>query len=154
MEDFSELIISLIVAAVIFLINSMGSKKKQQANNQEDKEHLHDSGKEKELHTENLTWDDVFKELRKEKVQAKPFIAEKEDDYIPRASQPAQPQPKPQPTKPIFSPEAEGMPAIKQPTEPIALEEITDLDETIFDPDEVDWRQAVVASEILNRKYT
>ncbi len=154
MEDFSELIISLIVAAVIFLINSMGSKKKKQAKNQTATQQFSDFKEGSKPNTENLTWSDIFQELSLDKTPITQSVTNEEDDYIPRVTYPASEPPQSQFVKSTPSPNDEGMPAIQRPIEPIAMEEIADLNEPIFDPEEIDWRQTVMASEILKRKYT
>ncbi len=168
---------------MIFVINSWGSKKKQQAKNQNTTSSPSsiEGEEEAEFDAMDLTWDEVFDSLRKQKEQAtktwegsfkelrknneqatKP-PAREEDDYIPRSTRAQQPiaQPvaqikreEPRPITLSSTLRAEGGTPIKHPPiEPIESGEIGDLDET-FNLDEIDWRQTVVASEILNRRYT
>ncbi len=155
MEDLSELIVSLIIAGVIFVINGMSSKKKKLPKNQNNAPLPSDMGENEETDkVEELTWEDIFKELRKSKERSAQTVSPDEDDYIPRASQPLAPKPQ-ESRRPVYQPlHPEGGTPIPHPITPIEAEEISDVTENAFDPEGIDWQQTVVASEILNRKYT
>ena len=143
--DFSEIIVTIIISLVIIAINALGSKKKQEVKNQQGE-------------TRTLTIDDIFKELRKAKEEA-----EQEDDYIPKAKKKPQTQilerPAEKTPEPIIlstMPEKEGVAVFTHTVPPITSLQHTDYDtagENPIDVKDIDWRKAVIASEILNRKY-
>ncbi len=165
MTDLSELIISLIIAAAIYAINSLGSKKKQKAKNQHIPEDFDpdEDIEEIEKDVREISLDDLFQELRREAAERKKTFAKEEGDYIPRASRSPEPpvQPRPKPIAPkaaavvskpvaMMTPESEGM----RVTSPVSdMPEVPEINEAPFDIEDVDWRQVVIASEILNRKY-
>lgn len=75
------------------------------------------------------------------------------------AEQPAAATPHPQPATPILTPEEEGTPALARPqtsarpvTQTVPVQESEAETESI-DISDIDWRKAVIAAEILNRKY-
>ena len=161
--DFSEIIVTIIISLVIIAINALGSKKKQEVKNQQGERPLqdtesHETTDEPWGETRTLTIDDIFKELRKAKEEA-----EQEDDYIPKAKKKPQTQilerpaeKTPEPIIPSTMPEKEGVAVFTHTVPPITSLQHTDYDtagENPIDVKDVDWRKAVIASEILNRKY-
>lgn len=75
------------------------------------------------------------------------------------AEQPAAATPHPQPATPILTPEEEGKSALARPqtsarpvTQTVPVQESEAETESI-DISDIDWRKAVIAAEILNRKY-
>ena len=144
------------------IINALGSKKKQEVKNQQGERPLqdtesHETTDEPWGETRTLTIDDIFKELRKAKEEA-----EQEDDYIPKAKKKPQTQilerpaeKTPEPIIPSTMPEKEGVAVFTHTVPPITSLH-TDYDtagENPIDVKDIDWRKAVIASEILNRKY-
>ena len=89
--------------------------------------------------------------------------AEQEDDYIPKAKKKPQTQilerpaeKTPEPIIPSTMPEKEGVAVFTHTVPPITSLQHTDYDtagENPIDVKDIDWRKAVIASEILNRKY-
>ena len=172
--DFSEIIVTIIISLVIIAINALGSKKKQEVKNQQGERPLqdtesHETTDEPWGETRTLTIDDIFKELRKAKEEA-----EQEDDYIPKAKKKPQTQilerpaektlpgwlardiVSPEPIIPSTMPEKEGVAVFTHTVPPITSLQHTDYDtagENPIDVKDIDWRKAVIASEILNRKY-
>lgn len=66
----------------------------------------------------------------------------------------ARPQQQPQPAAHAPTPEEEGTPAFaRTEVQPQPLPTYENNDSDTFDVSEIDWRKAVIASEILNRKY-
>ena len=154
--DFSEIIVTIIISLVIIAINALGSKKKQEVKNQQGERPLqdtesHETTDEPWGETRTLTIDDIFKEE-----------AEQEDDYIPKAKKKPQTQilerpaeKTPEPIIPSTMPEKEGVAVFTHTVPPITSLH-TDYDtagENPIDVKDIDWRKAVIASEILNRKY-
>ena len=161
--DFSEIIVTIIISLVIIAINALGSKKKQEVKNQQGERPLqdtesHETTDEPWGETRTLTIDDIFKELRKAKEEA-----EQEDDYIPKAKKKPQTQileipaeKTPEPIIPSTMPEKEGVAVFTQTEPPKTTLQHPDYDtagENPIDVKDIDWRKAVIASEILNRKY-
>lgn len=75
------------------------------------------------------------------------------------AEQPAATVPKPEPAATILTPEEEGKSALARPqtsarpvTQTVPVQESEAETESI-DISDIDWRKAVIAAEILNRKY-
>lgn len=172
--DFSEIIIAIIVGLVILAINSSGSKKKQATKNQSGRPHNHvpEPREYTRQKTEESIWDipqplsldDIFAELRKAKEETE----RANEDYIPRSPQkkkpvvprkpvkerrePAIPEPLPQNiTTPASTQAVAETP--RPATQPLKYEETTDEQHASIDIQDVDWRKAVIVSEILNRKY-
>lgn len=127
-----------------------------------------------------LTLDEIFRELRKAREEADRQEPE-EEEYIPRAPKRSHrpganaPQPQPQSEWKLDTP-SETTPAAKSHATPVvpsspetegssvftgtpafAASRPVPTDSTIDAPvinvGEIDWRKAVIASEILNRKY-
>lgn len=127
-----------------------------------------------------LTLDEIFRELRKAREEAERQEPE-EEEYIPRAPKRSHrpganaPQPQPQSEWKLDTP-SETTPAAKSHATPVvpsspetegssvftgtpafAASRPVPTDSTIDAPvinvGEIDWRKAVIASEILNRKY-
>ncbi len=169
--DFSEIIIAIIIGLVILAINASGAKKKQTTKNQSRTPHnrIPESREFTPQEAEESTWneprpltiDDIFKELRRAKEEAE----QEEDDYIPKAprkeksanpekpaekkNEPVKPTPVLEIIPPAFAQATAGMP---QPaTQPLKYN--NEPDENVIDIQDIDWRKAVIVSEILNRKY-
>lgn len=127
-----------------------------------------------------LTLDEIFRELRKAREEAERQEPE-EEEYIPRAPKRSHrpganaPQPQPQPEWKLDTP-SETTPAAKSHATPVvpsspetegssvftgtpafaASRPVTTdstIDAPVINVGEIDWRKAVIASEILNRKY-
>ena len=151
--DFSEIIVTIIISLVIIAINALGSKKKQEVKNQQGERPLqdtesHETTDEPWGETRTLTIDDIFKELRKAKEEAK----KKPQTQI--LERPAEKTP--EPIIPPTMPEKEGVAVFTHTVPPITSLQHTDYDtagENPIDVKDIDWRKAVIASEILNRKY-
>ena len=149
--DFSEIIVTIIISLVIIAINALGSKKKQEVKNQQGERPLQDT----ESHE---TTDEPWGETRTLTIDA-----EQEDDYIPKAKKKPQTQilerpaeKTPEPIIPSTMPEKEGVAVFTHTVPPITSLQHTDYDtagENPIDVKDIDWRKAVIASEILNRKY-
>ena len=149
--DFSEIIVTIIISLVIIAINALGSKKKQEVKNQQGERPLQDT----ESHE---TTDEPWGETRTLTIEA-----EQEDDYIPKAKKKPQTQilerpaeKTPEPIIPSTMPEKEGVAVFTHTVPPITSLQHTDYDtagENPIDVKDIDWRKAVIASEILNRKY-
>ena len=126
-----------------------------------------------------LTLDEIFRELRKAREEAERQEPE-EEEYIPRAPKRSHrpganaPQPQPQPEWKLDTP-SETTPAAKSHATPVvpsrpetegssvftgtpafaASRPVTTdstIDAPVINVGEIDWRKAVIASEILNRK--
>lgn len=75
------------------------------------------------------------------------------------AEQPAAATPHPQPATPVLTPEEEGTPALARPQTPArpatqaAPVHEPETETSSIDVSDIDWRKAVIAAEILNRKY-
>lgn len=73
--------------------------------------------------------------------------------------QPAAAAPQPQPAAPVLTPEEEGTPALARPQTPARPATQTapvhepEPETSSIDISDIDWRKAVIAAEILNRKY-
>ena len=144
--DFSEIIVTIIISLVIIAINALGSKKKQEVKNQQGERPLQDTAK-------------LIKDLEAKAKEE----AEQEDDYIPKAKKKPQTQilerpaeKTPEPIIPPTMPEKEGVAVFTHTVPPITSLQHTDYDtagENPIDVKDIDWRKAVIASEILNRKY-
>lgn len=127
-----------------------------------------------------LTLDEIFRELRKAREEAERQEPE-EEEYIPRAPKRSHrpganaPQPQPQSEWKLDTP-SETTPAAKSHATPVvpsspetegssvftgtpafaASRPVTTdstIDAPVINVGEIDWRKAVIASEILNRKY-
>ncbi len=169
--DFSEIIIAIIIGLVILAINASGAKKKQTTKNQSRAPHnrIPESREFTPQETEESTWneprpltiDDIFKELRRAKEEA----GQEEDDYIPQSPRKKNPviseTPKGERHEPIKTAAAANAiitPVFAQ-TAVEATQSIQTLkynnepDENVIDIQDIDWRKAIIASEILNRKY-
>lgn len=75
------------------------------------------------------------------------------------AEQPTAAAPQPQPAAPILTPAEEGTPALARPQTPTppatqaAPVHEPETETSSIDVSDIDWRKAVIAAEILNRKY-
>ena len=176
--DFSEIIVAIIIWVIIFTINLTGSKKQQSSKNQPKRKPIQNRvpntqplPEEPWDESRTLTLDDIFQELRKAREEAEASQPQVDDDYIPKApkpvpvdepvkrpkapairreSEPAVAFTAPQVENPLVTPR-ETIPSAKPVTAPSTGYEIAE--EPIMNIQEIDWRKAVIASEILNRKY-
>lgn len=127
-----------------------------------------------------LTLDEIFRELRKAREEAERQEPE-EEEYIPRAPKRSHrpganaPQPQPQSEWKLDTP-SETTPAAKSHATPVVpsspetegssvftgtpafaasrpIPTDSTIDAPVINVGEIDWRKAVIASEILNRKY-
>lgn len=127
-----------------------------------------------------LTLDEIFQELRKAREEAERQEPE-EEEYIPRAPKRSHrpganaPQPQPQSEWKLDTP-SETTPAAKSHATPVVpsspetegssvftgtpafaasrpIPTDSTIDAPVINVGEIDWRKAVIASEILNRKY-
>lgn len=157
--DFSEIIVTIIISLVIIAINALGSKKKQEVKNQQGERPLqdtesHETTDEPWGETRTLTIDDIAESERGSRAGRRlyPKSQEKATDTNTRKTG----RKNAGTDNPPTMPEKEGVAVFTHTVPPITSLQHTDYDtagENPIDVKDIDWRKAVIASEILNRKY-